>query len=63
MNFDAFMLPLILFLVLLKNYIVFMLSPNKQNQEEVRERNFEYLLTFKGTSSSHEGIKALLLTK
>uniref|UniRef100_A0A7M5X2K6 C2 domain-containing protein n=2 Tax=Clytia hemisphaerica TaxID=252671 RepID=A0A7M5X2K6_9CNID len=34
MNFDAFMLPLILFLVLLKNYIVFMLAPNKQSQEE-----------------------------
>ena len=37
MNFDIFMLPLILFLVLLKNYIVFMLSPNRQSQggEEV----------------------------
>ncbi|XP_057302908.1 multiple C2 and transmembrane domain-containing protein 1-like isoform X5 [Hydractinia symbiolongicarpus] len=34
MNFDWFMLPLILFLVLLKNYIVFMLSPNRQNQDD-----------------------------
>ena len=34
MNFDWFMLPLILFLVLLKNYTVHMLSPTR-NQEEV----------------------------
>lgn len=33
-NFDWFMLPLILFLVLLKNYIVYMLSPYRLNQEE-----------------------------
>ena len=34
MNFDWFMLPLMLFLVLLKNYTVHMLSPTR-NQEEV----------------------------
>ena len=35
MNFDWFMLPLILFLVLLKNYIVFMLAPNTQEDVSI----------------------------
>ena len=33
MNFDWFMLPLILFLVLLKNYTVHMLSPTRKQEE------------------------------
>jgi len=35
LNFDWFMLPLVLFLLLLKNYIIFMLSPDRQGNEEL----------------------------
>nr|XP_047139595.1 multiple C2 and transmembrane domain-containing protein 2 isoform X3 [Hydra vulgaris] len=38
-NFDWFMLPLILFLALLKNYIILILSPTNQNYDEFKGDN------------------------
>ncbi|XP_065672715.1 multiple C2 and transmembrane domain-containing protein 1 isoform X2 [Hydra vulgaris] len=38
-NFDWFMLPLILFLALLKNYVILILSPTNQNYDEYKGDN------------------------